>query len=334
MPAPVLRIDGVTKRFAGHTAVRNLTLEIPPGVIFGLLGPNGAGKTTTIRMIMDIIEPDAGRVVLFGGPAKGRALSARIGYLPEERGLYRKMKVVEHLIFLAEVKGMGRNEGRRRALRWLEALGLTDWVRHRVEDLSKGMQQKVQFAGALLHDPELLILDEPFAGLDPVNSQVLKDTVVGLARQGRTVLFSTHIMEQAEKMCDRVAIIARGSKVVDGTLAEVKREDGGRHVALGFHRGAARAGEILRDRELVARVDDQGASAEVELADGVDPDRLLRLLVDAGVGVTRFEVVEPSLQSIFIRKVGLEAARPAVLPDGSLPPVAGAPLARREGGHA
>ncbi len=311
MASPVITVDRVTKRYAGHTAVRSLSLEVPGGVIFGLLGPNGAGKTTTIRMLLNIITPDEGRVVLFGREGTGRELSSRIGYLPEERGLYPKMKVVEQLAFLAEAKGISRWDARKRAKAWLERLGLADWGERKVSDLSKGMQQKVQFAGALQHDPELVILDEPFSGLDPVNSQVMRDVVVEVARSGRTVLFSTHIMEQAEKMCDRIAIIARGEKVVDGPLSQVKREFGQSHVALAFSSGAQAAHAILGDRTLVAHADDYGASAEIQLADGAGPDQLLRALVGAGVGLSRFEVVEPSLQSIFIAKVGAEAARPA-----------------------
>ena len=308
MADAVVRVEDVTKRFAGHVAVRHLSMEVPRGVIFGLLGPNGAGKSTTIRMMMDIIEPDEGRVVLFGGTAKGRDLSHRIGFLPEERGLYKKMKVQDQLVFLGEVKGLPRQQAQRKAAEWLDRLGLRDWIKHKVEDLSKGMQQKVQFAGTLIHDPELVILDEPFSGLDPVNSQVMKDVVVDLAREGRTVLFSTHIMEQAEKMCDRVVIISRGQKVVDGTMAEVKQEGGGRHVALTFHRDAAKAARVLADRSLVVKADDYGASAEVEMAAGANADQLLRALVDSGAGISRFEVVEPSLESIFIAKVGRDAA--------------------------
>jgi ABC-2 type transport system ATP-binding protein len=193
-------------------------------------------------------------------------------------------------------------------VRWLDKLGLSDWAQKKVEELSKGMQQKVQFISALLHDPELLILDEPFSGLDPVNSQVMKDVVVEAARQGRTVLFSTHIMEQAEKMCDHVVIIARGRKVVDGSVAAVKREFGGRHVALTFTRNADRAAKILADKSLVAKSDDYGASAELQLAPNADPERVLRTLIQEDVGLSRFEVVEPSLQAIFIAKVGIEAA--------------------------
>ncbi len=305
----VLTAERVTKRFSGHTAVRDLSLQVPRGVIFGLLGPNGAGKTTTIRMIMNIISPDEGRVTLFGRPSAGRELSGRIGYLPEERGLYKKMKVLDHLVFLGEAKGLSRKMAREKSHGWLERLGLGDWGQRRVEDLSKGMQQKAQFIGALLHDPEIVLLDEPFAGLDPLNSRVMKDVVVDLAREGRTVLFSTHIMEQAERMCDRIAIIVRGEKVVDGALSDMRREFGGRHIAVAFSRNGDAAARVLRDRAIVSRVDDYGASAEVELAPGVEADRLLRALVGAGVGITRFEVVEPSLQAIFIAKAGAEAAR-------------------------
>ncbi len=308
MADAVVTVDRITKRFAGHTAVHDLSLSIPAGGIFGLFGPNGAGKSTTIRMILNILVPDTGSIRLFGNSAAARDLSARVGYLPEERGLYRKMRVLDQLAFLGEIRGLRRLDSVRRSRSWLERLGLGDWSRKKVEDLSKGMQQKVQFIGALLHEPELVLLDEPFSGLDPVNSQLMKDVVVEIAREGRTVLFSTHIMEQAERMCDRVAIIARGEKVLDGTLSEVKRDFGTRHVALVFNRNQANAAKILRDPALVARADDYGGSAEVELPADGDPDRLLRALVTADVGLSRFEIVEPSLQSIFIAKVGAEAA--------------------------
>ena len=303
-----IAVEHVSKSFAGHRAVRDLSLTVPRGGIFGLLGPNGAGKSTTIRMIMSIILPDSGTVTLFGGEKASRDLSTRIGYLPEERGLYRKMFVLDHLIYLGGIKGISRSKARQLATEWLARLGLSDWSKRRVEDLSKGMQQKVQFIGTLLHQPELVILDEPFSGLDPVNSKVMRDIVVEIARNGGTVLFSTHIMEQAEKMCDRVAIIARGEKVVDGKLADVKRDAGGRHIALAFHRNQDAAARVLSDRSLVARVDDYGVSAEAQLAEGVDSDRLLAALVSAGAGVSRFEVVEPSLHSIFVARVGEEAA--------------------------
>ncbi|MBX3145133.1 MAG: ATP-binding cassette domain-containing protein [Gemmatimonadales bacterium] len=317
MAETVISVNGVTKRFSGHVAVQNLSLSVPKGGIFGLLGPNGAGKSTTIRMMMNIIVPDEGRIDLFGNKAGARDQSGRIGFLPEERGLYKKMKVLDHLIFLAETKGLSRRVGRQKSIEWLRRLDLADWTEKKVEDLSKGMQQKVQFIGTLLHDPELVILDEPFSGLDPVNSRVMREVVVEVARTGRTVLFSTHIMEHAEQMCDRIAIIAHGKKVVDGALADIKREFGGKHINLTFSRDADRAVPVLADRSLVSRVEDRGASAEVELAPGSDPDALLGALVRAGVGLSKFEVAEASLQSIFIAKVGVEGARPyAVTEEG------------------
>ena len=306
MSTPSVSVESVTKRFAGHVAVSGLSLQVPSGGIYGLLGPNGAGKSTTIRLIMSILQPDEGRIVLFGASGNSRDLSARIGYLPEERGLYKKMKVLDHLVFLGEVKGVARNDARQRALAWLERLEIAGWAQKKVEDLSKGMQQKVQFAGALLHEPELMILDEPFSGLDPINAQVMKDIVVELAASGRTVLFSTHAMEQAERMCDHVAIIARGKLVANGTVAQVKADFGGRHVALGFSHDRERASAVLADPRLVTRLDDYGASAELKMAEGAAPEQLLAALVGAGVGLRRFEVVEPSLHAIFVAKVGVD----------------------------
>ncbi len=316
MSTPSVSVEAVTKRFAGHTAVSRLSLQVPSGGIYGLLGPNGAGKSTAIRLVMGILEPDEGRIALFGAERNSRRLSARIGYLPEERGLYKKMKVLDHLVFLGETRGISRKDAAQRAQAWLARLEIADWAQKKVEDLSKGMQQKVQFAGALLHEPELVILDEPFSGLDPINAQVMKDIVVEIARSGRTVLLSTHVMEQAERMCDRVAIIARGQLVANGTVAQVKADFGGRHVALGFAGGRERADAILADPRLIARVDDYGASAELKLAAGVEPDKLLAALVQAGVGLRRFEVVEPSLQAIFVAKVGADPAL-ASLPAGA-----------------
>jgi ABC-2 type transport system ATP-binding protein len=295
----------VTKRYAGHTAVERLSLNIPRGSLYGLLGPNGAGKTTTIRMILNILVPDEGTVEVLGRPAWDRTLASRIGYLPEERGLYRKMKVMDLLVFLAEVRGVERRRARLKAGEWLERLDLSEWSGRKVEQLSKGMQQKVQFISTVLHDPELLILDEPFAGLDPVNSQVLRDAVVELARGGTTVLFSTHIMEHAEKLCDSVCIIARGRKVVDGPLGEVKRVHGGRHVVLALEEWRDGLVDLaLRDRSIVTQIDRYGPYAELELADGVAPQEVLERVLKAGAKVTRFEISEPSLHKIFIDKVG------------------------------
>jgi ABC-2 type transport system ATP-binding protein len=305
-----VEISHVTKRFQEHVAVRDLILRVPQGVVYGLLGPNGAGKTTTIRMILNIIAPDGGTISVFGRPHLEYGVTDRIGYLPEERGLYKKMQVRRVLRFLGELKGLSGRDADRRAAEWLERLGLKtpekDWGQAKIDELSRGMQQKVQFIAALLHEPDLVILDEPFSGLDPINAQALKDTIVELKRRGKTVIFSTHVMETAERMCDAVCIIARGEKVLDGAVAQVKADHGTRNVALVLQDGAARAsaGHILRDRTLVARVDDSNRAFEIELAPGADPQRLLRQLVEAGAAVERFELVHPSLHQIFLQRVG------------------------------
>jgi len=306
MRDPVVEIQSVTKRYGDFAAVSDLSLMIPRGSVYGLLGPNGAGKTTTIRMIMSIIYPDEGKVALFGGRGDGKDQSHRIGYLPEERGLYKKMKVIDLLIFLAEIKGVPRAKARAGAQAWLERLGLGDWALKKADDLSKGMQQKVQFIATVLHEPELLILDEPFSGLDPVNTQVMKDTVVDLARRGTTILFSTHIMEQAERLCDAVCIIARGIKVVDGPLAEIKRQHGGSNLIVAAERSVA-LDRILSDTRLVKRADSYGNYAELELAGGAKPQDVLEMLVREGVSVTRFEIAEPTLHKIFIDLAGPQA---------------------------
>jgi ABC-2 type transport system ATP-binding protein len=305
----------VTKRFSGHTAVDALSLSVPPGVIYGLLGPNGAGKSTTIRMIMNIYVPDSGTVRLFGTAGTGQDHSARIGYLPEERGLYAKMRVLDVLLFLAEMKGMDRRAAGPKAVEWLARLGLADWRLRKVNELSKGMQQKVQFISTILHEPDLLVMDEPFSGLDPVNSQVLKDTVLDLRRRGKTILLSTHIMEQAEKICDSVCIIARGRKLVDGTLAEVKRTHGGRHVLIAFDGASGDAQRVFADRRLVAKHDGSAQYAELELAPGADAQEILQALVSSGARLSRFEIAEPSLHKIFIDLVGPEAATAAAQPE-------------------
>src|SRR5256714_1191316 len=308
-PTPILILDRVSKRFAGHIAVDELSLSVPRGVIYGLLGPNGAGKTTTIRMIMDILEPDGGAVRVCGGPGGGRAHSDRIGYLPEERGLYRKMRVLDVLVFLGEMKGVDRRRARQRADEWLERLGLAQWRLRRVDELSKGMQQKVQFISTMLHEPDLMIFDEPFSGLDPVNAQVLKDAVLDLRRRGKTMLFSTHIMEQAEKLCEQLCIIARGRKLVDGALSDIKRTHGGHHLVIGFDGSLGGAAQVFADRTLVSKVDNYGQYAELELASGAESQQILQRLVASGARLSKFELQEASLHKIFIDLVGPEAVR-------------------------
>jgi ABC-2 type transport system ATP-binding protein len=306
-----IRVAAVTKRYGNHVAVDRISFEVPRGVVYGVLGPNGAGKSTTLRMINDIIRPDEGVLQLLGGLAPGGDAAPRIGYLPEERGLYPKMRVIDMLAFMGELRGLTGADARRRSLAWLDRLGLGQWQSNRVQDLSKGMQQKVQFAATVLHEPELVILDEPWSGLDPINAEVLRDVVTEQKAAGRTVLFSTHQMEQAEKICDEVCIIARGKKVLDGRLLEIKRAAASEGmIALGFASEAARkaATAVLADRAVVAsqrppRPGDT-ADVEVEMAAGVEPQRLLLALLAAGAAVRRFEVVTPTLHQIFVDRVG------------------------------
>jgi len=298
-------IQHIVKRYEEHVAVRDLSLQVPRGSVYGLLGPNGAGKTTTIRMILDIIAPDSGTISVFGQPHRTVGLLDRVGYLPEERGLYRKMQVKRVLIFLAELKGVRPQDASTRVDEWLERFGLAEWGGARVDELSRGMQQKVQFIATLLHDPELVILDEPFSGLDPINAQALKDTVVELKRRGRTVVFSTHVMDNAEKMCDAVCIIANGEKVLDGPLATVRQQAGRRNVALSLTDGGQNGvGQVLRDASLVRKMDENNRFYELELSPNADPQVLLRRLIDAGASIERFELVQPSLNEIFIQRVG------------------------------
>ena len=298
----VVSVHGIEKRFNGAFAVRNLSFDVPQGSVYGLLGPNGAGKTTTLRMILQIILPDLGKVELFGGAVDELAL-ARVGYLPEERGLYKKMKVRDVLLFLAEVRGLARAEASTRLQHWLERLDAADWGEKRIEELSKGMQQKIQFLAAILHDPELIILDEPFAGLDPVATTLLKDVMIELQKAGKTVIFSTHRMEQVEKLCDRICLMNKSEKVIEGLLGEIKRRFGKNSVQVEFEGD----GSFLEHSPLARAVDFYGNYAEVKLADGADPQALLAAVM-ARTRVHRFEVVTPSLNDIFIQLVSGEAS--------------------------
>jgi ABC-2 type transport system ATP-binding protein len=322
-----LVVRGLVKKFGNHVAVDDISFEVPRGVVYGILGPNGAGKSTTLRMINDIFAPDAGEIVVLDGYRPGTEAAAKIGYLPEERGLYPKMKVADMVEFIAELRGLSRSEARRRTAVWLERLGLTQWTKNKIQDLSKGMQQKVQFATALIHEPELVILDEPWSGLDPINAEVLRDAVDEVRASGRTVLFSTHQMEQAEKLVDHVCIIARGRKLLDGKLKDIQRREAAEGlVALGFGDAAARtaAEVVLGDRSLVAGSrtpaagrDGGSTDREVKLADGATPQRLLAALVAAGVQLRRFEVVVPSLHQIFVGRVGSSATVAERRPEAS-----------------
>jgi ABC-2 type transport system ATP-binding protein len=314
-----VEIENVSKRYAGHVAVNDLTLRVPKGSVYGLLGPNGAGKTTTIRMLLNIIAPDEGTIRILGGPFSDPRITDRIGYLPEERGLYRKMQVRRVLRFLAELKGVKGPVAEQRITEWMERFDLRtaekDWGLSKIDELSRGMQQKVQFIGTLLHDPDLVILDEPFSGLDPINAQALKDTIVELKRRGKTVIFSTHLMDNAERICDSVCIIARGEKVLDGSIAAIKDSHGSRNIALSLVGASSNGvGEILADRRLVKRVDDSNRFFEVELVSGADPQELLHRIVATGAVIQRFELVQPSLHQIFLERVGARSRAPGEEP--------------------
>jgi ABC-2 type transport system ATP-binding protein len=309
MPEYSIEIDNVVKRYAEHVAVRDLSMRIPKGSVYGLLGPNGAGKTTTIRMILNIIAPDSGSIRILGRPSNDPNITELIGYLPEERGLYRKMQVRRVLRFLAELKGMKAAAADKKIDEWLVRLDLKtsekDWGLSKIDELSRGMQQKVQFIGTMLHDPDLVILDEPFSGLDPINAQALKDTILELKQRGKTVIFSTHLMDNAERMCDSVCIIARGEKVLDGEIGDIKSSHGTRNVALGLAgEPSAEVSQVLSDSTLVDRVDDSNRYFEIEMAQGALPQDLLRRIVATGATVNRFEIVQPSLHQIFLEKVG------------------------------
>ena len=295
--AIVVEADGIVKTFDGLTAVDHVSFSIPSGAIHGLLGPNGAGKTTTIRMLMRILLPDSGRITIFGQPLD-RVEKPRIGYLPEERGLYKKMKVIDLLTFFGEVKRVDRKTARARGLQWLERVDLADCAEKKVEELSKGMQQKVQFIATVLHEPDLLILDEPFAGLDPVNTNLLKDIILEYHHKGHTVIFSTHMMEQVEKLCEHICLINKGRVILSGTLDEVKGEYGQNGVTLRFEGD----GSFLEQLDAVASYNDYGNEVFLRLHPGTNPAGVLDAARER-LDVKKFEVASPSIHDIFIEKV-------------------------------
>lgn len=305
MSQSALVLSGIRKAFAGHVAVQGLSLQVPRGAIFGLLGPNGAGKTTTLRMVMNILGTDAGTIEILGQPAD-HAARDRIGYMPEERGLYPRMVLEDQLVFMAAIKGLGRREALERIGPWLERLGLSDWRRRKTNELSKGMQQKAQFIATVLHQPEILIVDEPMSGLDPVGMNVMREAILELRRAGTTIVLSSHQMDTVERLCDRVALINRGEKLLDGTVSEVKARHGKNTVVLAFDGD----GSFIESLPGVAKVTDFKQYLEVRLKDGEDAQPLLREAA-ARLRLRRFEIVEPSLHDIFVLTVtahGKEAA--------------------------
>jgi ABC-2 type transport system ATP-binding protein len=293
-----LRVENISKRYGDFTAVDDLSFTVRSGRVFGFLGPNGAGKTTTIRMIVGITAPDEGHIELFGEKISNE-LQNRIGYLPEERGLYKKMKILDQLRYFAALKGVAQAEADKRIDFWLERMNLAEWKKKKTTDLSKGMQQKVQFISAVLHDPDLLILDEPFSGLDPVNVEFLIDVISELKTQQKTIIFSTHLMETAERLCNDILLINKAKKVISGSLREVKESYGKNLIALRAQGGDA----VLNDRSLVSKMIEHSDEQEIVLAEGVDSQALLKKLIESGAVISKFEEVEPSLNDIFIEKV-------------------------------
>ena len=293
-----VNLENVKKRYDSFDAVSSLTMEIKEGAVFGLLGPNGAGKTTTLRMIVRILIPDEGSIRVLGKPLSEQTQEL-IGYLPEERGLYRDMRLLEILRFLGALKGLPEAESERRARIWLDRLGLGDRSNDEVHNLSRGMQQKIQFIAAVIHRPPLVILDEPFTGLDPVNAAVIKDVMLELRKQGATIILSTHRMDQVEQMCDSICLMNKGQKLLDGDLKAIKKSYGNNTVRMEFVGDPA----FLQLPDIIERINSYGEMVDITLRPGGDAQRILKGAVERGVQVRRFELIEPPLNDIFIQKV-------------------------------
>ena len=301
----LVQIENVSKHFGDFTAVDNISFDIEKGSVYGLLGPNGAGKTTTIRMIMNIIAPDSGTITFNGNQRRGD-FADRIGYLPEERGLYRKMKVKDVIFFMAELRGMRRADAFSEIDRWLQKMDLVEWENKKIEELSKGMAQKIQFIATVIHKPELIILDEPFSGLDPINMTLLKDLMLELNTDGATIIFSTHIMEQAERLCEKICLVNTGRIVLEGDLREIKKSFGMSSVEIEYSGNV----DLIRNSRFVERCNDFGQYVEVKLRAPEHYSALLRELVEASMDITRFELMEPTLHEIFVQSVKGEGRQP------------------------
>jgi ABC-2 type transport system ATP-binding protein len=297
---PVVELAGVTKAYENKIAVNDLSLSIDAGQMFGLLGPNGAGKTSSIRMMMGITIPDSGKVSLFNKPFERGSLD-RVGYLPEERGLYKKMKVIEQLVFFGQLHGLMPEEARKRSKDWAERMEIADALNKKTDELSKGMQQKIQFISCLLHEPGLIVMDEPFSGLDPVNAVLVEKTLLQLKDQGNAILFSTHRMDQVEKLCDAICLINNGQAVLEGKVREIKSRYERNHVIVEFEGDAA-----FLNSEEIAEVKNYSGHAEIRLKPHGDAQKLLHQAA-AMATIYRFELVEPSLEEIFIQTVGGKA---------------------------
>lgn len=299
---PIVELQNIRKLYDTKVAVEGLSLRIEPGEMFGLLGPNGSGKSSSIRMMIGITHPDSGTVRLFDKPFE-RAALRRVGYLPEERGLYKKMIVLDQLVFFGQLHGLSPQVARTRALQWCERMQITEAIPKKTEELSKGMQQKIQFIAALLHEPDLIIMDEPFSGLDPVNATLLMDTLVDLRKQGKAILFSTHRMDQVEKLCDQIALIYQGKLVLHGSMREIKQRYPANRVDVHFTGDDSflQSSAIESSRKYTGQ-------AELKLREGADSQQILAQAIAAGTRITRFEVSEPTLEEIFIETVGEHVA--------------------------
>jgi ABC-2 type transport system ATP-binding protein len=297
---PVVELTGVTKAYQSKVAVDHLSFSIEAGQMFGLLGPNGAGKTSSIRMMMGITMPDSGRVDLFGKPFD-RASLDRVGYLPEERGLYKKMNVLDQLVFFGRLHGLSAEEANKRAVDWTKRMEISDSLDKKTQELSKGMQQKIQFIATLLHDPGLVVMDEPFSGLDPVNATLLQDALLELKSQGKAILFSTHRMDQVEKLCDSICLINGGQAVLSGKMREIKSRYERDRVVVEFEG----SDEFLKSEE-IAEATNYSGHAQIRLKPHGDSQKLLHLAASMAT-IYRFELVEPSLEEIFIQTVGGKA---------------------------
>jgi len=301
-----IELLGVSKTFGRFKAVDDLSFKVPKGIVFGLLGPNGAGKTTTIRMIMNITAPDTGEIRVLGAPMS-RETQNRIGYLPEERGLYRKMRVMDHLYFLAAIKEVGKEQARERIGEWIDKMELRPWLNKKVDELSKGMQQKVQFIATIVHDPEILILDEVFSGLDPINTALIKDYLTEFRARGKTIVFSTHVLEQAEKLCDEICLLARSRKILEGNLKDLKKQFAGDLLRLSVEAST----DQVKALPGVISVQPVNGDYVIALAPGTDRREFLRHAFDR-YNVKAFSEKEPELEEIYLSAVaraGLQETR-------------------------
>jgi ABC-2 type transport system ATP-binding protein len=306
---PIIEVSNVVKSFGNYKAVNNVSFNVEKGRIFGLLGPNGAGKTTTIRMLTNIFLPDSGTINILGKPTSAE-IQNHLGYLPEERGLYKRIKVIEQLVYFAQLKGVGKREALKKAQFWLKELGASGWENKKIQELSKGMQQKVQFISTILHDPEVMILDEPFSGFDPINTELLKNIVLELKDSGKTIILSTHVMEQVEQLCDEIALINKGQAVLTGNVRDIKASFGRDTVVVEFDGD----GSFADDIENIKVINKSNSRVEFRITDGDFDTRKILDKILKKAEILKFELVEPSLHQIFIQTVN-QSNQPSEAPN-------------------